>query len=397
MIVTKTYKFKLYRSKKNRHLDRQIDIAGCIYNHCLALHRRYYRLTGKSLSAFALMKHITKLKKLPKYAFWSVVGSQAIQDVVQRIERAYKLFFRNVKYGIKTAPPKFKKVKLYSSFTLKQAGYKLLDGNKIRIQGVVYKFSKSREIPHPEGSRIKTLTVKRDNLGSFYLYFVVQEEIDPDTQAMTGNSAGFDFGLKTFLTTSDGSQIESPLYYRQALAELRVAQSKLSSKVKLSNNRHKAKATVVRLHQTVVNRRRDWFFKLAHELTNRYDHLFFEDLAIKGMQSRWGRKIGDLARSEFMDILGYVASVKGKIVHLAGAPWARFYPSSKTCAGCGHVQTLTLSDRRWVCDGCGASHDRDYNAAVNIQRVGTQRVPATLGLGDPYRTSVRPSLAAIAV
>jgi len=384
MIVIKTYKFKLYRSKKNKQLDRQIEIAGCIYNHCLALQRRYYRLTGKRLSAFQLMKHITKLKKLPKYAFWNLVGSQAIQDVVQRIERAYKLFFRNLKHGIKTAPPKFKKVKLYSYFTLKQAGYKLLEGNKIRIQGIVYKFSKSRQIP----SNIKTLTVKRDNLGSFYLYFVVQEEINPDPQAMTGNSAGFDFGLKTFLTTSDGSQIESPLYYRQALVELQVAQRKLSSKVKFSRNWHKAKATVARLHQTVVNRRRDWFFKLAHELTDRYDHLFFEDLVMTGMQSRWGRKIGDLARSEFMGILSYVASVKGKIVHLAGAPWARFYPSSKTCANCGHVQTLTLSDRHWVCDECGVIHDRDHNAAVNIQRVGA----STLGLGD-----VRPSLTAIAV
>src|SRR5688500_12729319 len=111
MLLTKTYKFKLYRSKKNKHLDRQLEIAGCIYNHCIALHRRYYCLTGKSLNGYVLMKHLTKRKKLPKFAFWKLVGSQAIQDIVQRIERAYKLFFRNVKYGIKSAPPKFKKVK----------------------------------------------------------------------------------------------------------------------------------------------------------------------------------------------------------------------------------------------------------------------------------------------
>ena len=234
MLVTRTYKFKLYRSKKNKHLDRQIEIAGCIYNHCIALHRRYYRLTGKRLNQYELMKHLTKLKKLPKYAFWNAVGSQAIQDVVQRIDKAYRLFFRNLKHGIKSAPPKFKKVKRYGSFTLKQAGYKLLGDNKIRIQGILYKFSKSREIP----SAIKTLTVKRDHLGSFYLYFVVQEEINLSTQAMTGHSAGFDFGLKTFLTASDGSQIASPLYYRQALDALRVAQRKLARKVRFSNHWH---------------------------------------------------------------------------------------------------------------------------------------------------------------
>ncbi len=95
-----------------------------------------------------------------------------------------------------------------------------------------------------------------------------------------------------------------------------------------------------RIYQRVVNKRRDWFFKLAHELTDRYDHLFFEDLAMKGMQALWGRKVGDLARSEFMGILQYVASTKGKVVHLID----RFFPSSKTCSDCGHVyKELNLS------------------------------------------------------
>lgn len=376
----KTYKFKLYRSKKNKHLHRQINISGLIYNHCIALHRRYYRLFGQSLNAYALMKHITKLKRLPKYSHWNMVGSQAIQDVVQRIDKAYKLFFGNLKRKVRTSPPGFKKVKKYSSFTLKQAGWKLLEDNKIRIQGQVYKFSKSRDIP-PD---VKTVTVKRDSLGNLFLYFVVEEEIDQTNRILTGNSAGFDFGLKTFLTSSDGEKIDSPLYYRQAMTELKTAQRKLSSKVKLSSNWRKAKATVTRLHQSMVNKRRDWFFKLAHDLTDRYDQLFFEDLSMKGMQALWGRKIGDLARSEFMAILTYVASTKGKVVHLVN----RFYPSSKTCSDCGAVNTqLELSDRRWVCQGCGSIHDRDANAALNIHRVGA----STLGLGD-----VRPSLTAIA-
>jgi putative transposase len=122
MQIVRTYKFKLYRSKQNRHLQQQIDIAGLIYNHCIALHRRYYRLTGKSLSQYNLMQHITKLKKLPRYAHWNLVGSQAIQDIVQRIDRGYKLFFGNLKRKVKTAPPGFRQVQQYSSFTLKQAG-----------------------------------------------------------------------------------------------------------------------------------------------------------------------------------------------------------------------------------------------------------------------------------
>lgn len=305
--------------------------------------------------------------------------------MIDRIDRAYRLFFANRKRGIKTAPPKFRKVKFYSSFTLKQTGYKLLGGNRIKIQGTIYKFSKSRDIP----AGIKTVTVKRDNLGALYLYFVVDEKISPNDQPRTGNSAGFDFGLKVFLTTSrpedTRNEIESPLYYQQAMAELKTAQQHLARKVKFSGGWRKARLVVTRIHQTVVNRRRDFFFKLAHELTDKYDHLFFEDLSMKGMKSLWGRKVGDLARSEFMGILSYVASTKGKVVHLID----RWFPSSKTCFDCGHVyQELEISERRWVCPGCGIIHDRDLNAALNIQKVGA----STFRLGD-----VRPEFRAIAV
>jgi putative transposase len=241
MNIFRTYKFKLYRSKKNQRLHQQIDIAGLVYNHCIALHRRYYRLTGKRLSRYDLMRHITRLKKLPRYAHWNLVGSQAIQDVVERIDKAYNLFFGNLKRKVKTSPPGFKKVKKYSSFTLKQAGWKLTGGNRVRIQGREYKYSKSRRIP----ANVKTVTIKRDNLGNLWLYFVVAENISQSNQTMTGNSAGFDFGLETFLTASDGQKIASPLYYRQAMADLKQAQQNLARKVKGSGGWRKAKLSRV--------------------------------------------------------------------------------------------------------------------------------------------------------
>ena len=164
----KTYCFKLYNSKKNRKLHRSIDVACQIYNHLIAVHKRYYRLYGKHLNVNQLLKHITKLKKQEKFAFWNQLGSQSIQDIAQRIEKSYKLFFKNKKLGIKTSPPSFKKTKKYKSFTLKRAGYKLLEGNRLVIMGRIYKYSKSRDI---EG-KIKTLTVKRNSLGEVYIYLV---------------------------------------------------------------------------------------------------------------------------------------------------------------------------------------------------------------------------------
>ena len=377
LTTVKTLKFKLYRNRRNRALNQQIDIAGIIWNHCIALHKRYYRLTGKSINKFELMKHLAKLKKLDRYSFWKAVGSQAIQDVVERVARAYTLFFNNLKRGVKTSPPKFKKVKKYKSFTLKQAGWKLLGGNKIRIQDKVYKFSKSREI---DGT-VKTVTVKRDNTGSLWLYFVVKDVIEVPNR--TGHSAvGFDFGLKTFLTASDGTTYDSPQFLKQALADLKQASRELSRKVKYSKGWYRAKRKVASIHRRVVNRRRDWFFKLAHTLTDRYDHLFFEELNMRGMQALWGRKVGDLARSEFMAILEWVALQKGNSIGYVD----RFYPSSKRCHACGHInKALQLSDRVWCCPQCQTELDRDLNASINICTEGIR----CCGLGD-----VRPALLA---
>lgn len=170
---------------------------------------------------YDLQKHLAKLKKLPKYAYWGKVGSQAIQDITQRIDKAYKLFFGNLKRKVRTSPPSFKKVKRYTSFTLKQAGWKLLDGNKIYIRRV-FAVQQSRK---STTRMLGQSTIKRDTLGNLYLYFVVQEATGAlwaqNHQPMSGNSAGFDFGLKTFLVPSIGEDIESPLYFLQALAELK--------------------------------------------------------------------------------------------------------------------------------------------------------------------------------
>lgn len=360
----KTYKFKLYNHKRNRKLKRSINIAAMIYNHCIALHKRYYRLFGKSLNANALMKHLTKLKKLPNYDYWNLLGSQAIQDIVQRIDKAYKLFFRNLAHGIKSAPPSFKKVKKYKSFTLKQAGYKILNGNKILIGKQVYQYFKSREI---EGN-VKTVTIKRDALGDIYIYIVC--EIDEnEVLPRTGNSVGFDFGLKTFLKGSDGNDIECPEYFKKVLAAIKKASKKLSKKKKGSNNRKKAKLNLARVHKKVANQRLDFDFKLAKFLAEKYAIICIEDLNIKAMQRLWGKKISDLAFSEFVRILFYQCSKTGTTV----VEIPRFYPSSKTCSDCGYVlEELDLKTRQWICPNCGKTHDRDLNAAINIHRVGLE-------------------------
>jgi len=278
--------------------------------------------------------------------------------------------FRNQKHVIKSGTPHFKKRTNYKSYTLKQAGYKLLDGNRIKIGNKIYKYFKSQEI---EGN-VKTLTIKRDKLGDIYLYIVTDAE-NLKVAPRTGEIVGFDFGLKTFLTASNVEDIESPLFFHQNSNAVRKANRKLSKKQRLSNNRRKARKNLERLHKRIANQRTDFHWKLANELTDKYDFMFFENLNIKAMKRLWGKKISDLSFSAFMLKLKYLASVKGKTVFFIG----RFEPSSKTCSVCGYVyKDLELKEREWRCPECETLHNRDRNASYNILRVGA----STLGLGD---------------
>jgi putative transposase len=374
----KTYCFKIYHSKKNRYLYSQILLAGEIYNHCIALHKRYYRLYKKTLNVYSLQKHLTKLKKLDKYSYWNILGSQAIQDIADRIDKAYKLFFRNQKLGIKSGTPNFKKRRNYKSFTLKQAGYKLLEGNKIKLGIQTFKYSKSQAIQ----GNVKILTVKRDKLGDIYIH-IVTDSVETRIASRTGEIVGCDFGLKTFLTLSNNEDIESPLFFQQNRTTIRKANRKLSKKQRFSNNRRKARKNLERLHKRIANQRADFHWKLSNELTDKYDFMFFEDLNMQGMKRLWGRKISDLSFSAFLLKLKYLASVKGKTVFCIG----RFVPSSKTCSVCGYVyKDLELKEREWRCPECETLHDRDRNASYNILRVGA----STLGLGD---VSLLPTMA----
>lgn len=360
----RTYRFKLYNSKRNRKLHKQINVAGLVYNHCIALHKRYYRLFGKSLNMYQLQKHLTKLKKISKFAYLKEIGSQAVQDITQRIDRAYKLFFRNLKHKIRTAPPSFKKIRKYKSFTLKQAGWKLNEaGNSITIGRERYRYVKSREI----NGKVKTLTVKRDALGDIYLYFVC-ETSDPEVLVRTGKSVGFDFGLKMFLNASDGNDIDSPLFFRQNANAIKRANRNLSRKVKGSNNRKKAKLALARLYKKIANQRDNFHWQTVNNLVGEYALICIEDLNLKAMQKRFGRKICDLGFADFVNKLKYMAHRTGASV----VEIDRFYPSSQLCSDCGYQNTKTknLKIREWTCPKCGSTHNRDRNASINIEREG---------------------------
>jgi putative transposase len=192
---------------------------------------------------------------------------------------------------------------------------------------------------------------------------------------MTGRRAGFDFGLTTYLTGSDGTEWHAPQPFKQGLCSLAKASRELSRKHDGSHNRRRAKAHLARVHKRVAQRRQAFHWELAQQLCAQYDGIILETLNLHGMKALWGRKVSDLGFGTFVQILHHVAAKTGTIVHHID-PW---FPSTKLCSVCGHLRAfITLRDRVWSCAVCGATHKRDYNASINIYREGALPLEKTM-------------------
>lgn len=367
--MKRCYKFKIYNSKRNRKLEYLLGIACFIYNHCIALQKRYYRLFGKNVSAFTLNKHLTKMTHKKRFLFWGELNSQTVQDISERVCRSYRSFFSNRKKNDKANPPHFCSKQKYKSITYKQTGYKF-DGNVLTLQkNFRIKFSKSREID----GKIKTVTIKRNALGDWYL-FVVCDVDSNEVLLRQGDAIGLDFGLKHFLTTNTGERIDSPLFFKQMRNTIRKLNRNRSHKIgerkgeKKSKNWLRANYKLSRMYERLRNLRDNFQWKLSVALCGNYATICIENLSLKGMAKLWGKKIHDLCFGEFVTKLEYMAKKCGCQVIKVG----KWFASSQICSDCGHkftgVKDLRL--RKWTCPHCGEEHDRDINAAINIRNEG---------------------------
>ena len=251
------------------------------------------------------------------------LGSQAVQNIAERIENAYTLFFENLKRKEKASPPKFKAVRRYKSFTLKQAGWKLDETcGRIKLGKKWYGYFQSRRI---EG-KVKTVTIKRDAVGDIYVYLACDTQ-STQVGLRTGKSVGFDFGLKQFLTASDGHDIVSPYFFMLNAQHIKSKCRKLSHKQKGSHNRERARLELARAYRRMENQRKDFHFKTSRKLSEEYACICLETLNIKGMARRWGRKVHSLGFSDSLRILEYEALKRGtQIVFID-----KWYPSSQLC------------------------------------------------------------------
>jgi putative transposase len=364
----KTYRFRMRPKRAQAQaLNRMAGARRFVWNWALRRWKDHSAATGKSITYNRLAAELTALKRQPGLEWLGDVDSQALQQVLKDLCRAFANFFAK-----RARSPRFKSRKRDKArFRIPQR-IKVEEG-KVYVPKVGWvRIRQSREV---DGT-IKGATFRREADGHWSVSLTVEFEMPdiaiaaPDPEKVLG----IDLGLVDFVTPSDGSEpIPAPRSYRKATTKIRRVQKAVSRRKKGSKRREKAKRRLARAHQKARDQRQDFLHKLSTDLVNEHDAIGIEDLNVKGLaRTKLARSFADAAMGEFRRQLEYKCLWGRK--HLVAID--RFFPSSKMCNACGAIHdTLALSDRHWVC-GCGVVHDRDLNAARNIRDEGLRIIAA---------------------
>lgn len=350
-------KIRIYPNKAQAEkLAKAFGTARWYWNNSLAEAQKVYQETGKGLGQFQLNARLPPLKS--EITWLGETHSQVLQSVSLHLSRAFVNFFeRRAQY------PQFKHKHKHRKQSIQYPqGVKVMEGCKVYLP----KIGHIKAVVHRELSGvIKTVTVSRDPGGKYFASILTENGVDAPTVSLNGKILGIDVGLTDLAVTSDGSKFDNPKHLRQAQKNLAGMQQPLSRKVKGSNTRSKARLLVAKAHERVSNARKDYLHKLSTRLVNENQVIAVEDLHVKGMMKNHNlaRAIGDAGWGAFTNMLKYKTARAGK----GYIEVNRFFASSKTCSCCLHGQAqMPLDIRMWTCDKCGAKHDRDINAAINI-------------------------------
>jgi putative transposase len=359
-----------------------------VWNRTLDERHRAYATEGKTVGYAETDSALTAMKRLPEFEWLSEVSSVPLQQTLRHQHKAFVAFFaKRAKY------PRFKSRNGRQSATYTRSAFSYRDG-ALKLAKMTGPLDIVWSRPLPEGTVPTTVTVSRDPVGRWHVSMLVD---DPTVLPIpeTGRTVGVDLGLKDLAVLSTGEHIPHPRHYQHKEQRLARYQRQMARKKKGSANRAKAKTKVARAHAKVTDARRDFLHKTSTDLIRRFDVIAIEDLNVAGMvrNRSLAKSIATSGWAEFRSMLDYKATWYGRRVVVVD----RWYPSSKTCSVCGHLlATLSLGTRHWTCPACGTRHDRDLNAAKNIDAAGraVAREGEACGAGVRHggQPSVRPAV-----
>lgn len=373
--MIETYKFRLYPTNEQKVLlSKHFGSVRFVYNWYLDYNQKQYTTNEKFIGWLSLIPS-GDFKQLKKDNPWmKEINSQSIISSISHCDKAFQRFFKHL-----SGFPKFKSKKSHrDSFECPQGLELDFKHKKIFIP----KFKKDGGIKCMFSRKVKqgkigTTTISRNPAGQYFVSFIVHtlEKETPlidKSKLSKENSLGIDFGLKHFLTLSNGQQIDSPEFFKKTLSKLKLRQRQFSKTKSDSKNHEKMRIKVARIHNKIANQRKDFLHKLSTSIVNdnQVSAVCIEDLSMKNMSKLWGRKVGDLSYYAFTQMLEYKLKRRGKHLLKIG----RFDPSSQLCSNCGNRQKLTLDKRVYICPKCGLSIDRDLNAAINIRNFAMRKL-----------------------
>lgn len=358
------FKYRIYPNKKQQILIHKT--CGCIRY----IHNYFLNLQNSSpefISYNQLSKQLTSLKR--NLTWLNEVDSTALQSKLRDLDTAFKNMFRN--------PAHFG----YPRFESKHAGYKSYrsknNNNSIAFSGKYIKLPKLGRVKTknkliPTGI-ILNATVSIAPSGRYYVSLCCKD-VTVKQYKKHNNHIGIDLGLKEFAILSNGQKIKNPQYYVKSQKKLARLQRRLSRKPKDSHNYNKARRKLAKLHEHVKNQRIDFLQKLSTKLIQNYDVISLETLKVHNMVKNHclAKSISDVAWNSFVLMLQYKSKIYNKIISLIDT----WYPSSQLCHVCGFrfKGTKDLKIREWICPNCNSLHDRDINAAINIDCEGLRRL-----------------------
>lgn len=360
MLVRKSFQFRLRPTKKQaKALQKQLDECRWLYNELLAQRKLSFEDLDISLTKYQQLMFLPKLKE--ERPALEEIHSQVLQNVVDRLDKAFQGFFRRCKAGEKPGFPRFRGMHRYNSFCYPQSGFAVIDKElKLsKIGNIRIKMHRSVE------GEIKTCTLRRNASGDWDVSLSCEVNVEP--QAPRQESVGIDVGLTHFAVFSDGKKISNPRFFRKGQKDLAKAQKSLSKMDKGSKERRKKGKAVAKIHEKISNQRKDFCHKESKKIIDQYQYICVEDLDIKKMVegSYLAKSIMDASWNQFRQFLTYKAAEAGRKLGLANPAY-----TTQTCSQCGHREKKELWDRTHCCLACGYSANRDYNAAQNILALG---------------------------
>ena len=393
--MLRAIKIRLYPNKEQeKYISSLLGSYRFVYNQCLALKKEKYTEEGLNygLKELGNFFHQT-LTKNEEYSWLNEHNTKVLKQSVVNLLDSYKRFFVNG-----NGFPKFKSkhnnqhsCRFPLEAISKRNNYLTYKLSLANIKNI--KFSCSDKYVNylsKNKDKIKSATLTKTKSNNYFLSILIDGDLIKTLSKPNNDFIGIDLGIKDFIVDSNGNRYENIKIIRNNKNKLKRLHRRLSKKQKGSKNKEKARIKLAKYNEKLNNIKENYLNHVTNQLLNENQVIVMEDLNVKGMMKNYNlaKSIQELSLNRFKEMLTY----KSKWYDRDIIEIDRFFPSSKLCNCCGYKNTeLKLSDREWKCTSCNIIHNRDLNAAINIEKEGRKllnnKIPIRCGELKPLESS----------